>query len=175
MKYYLNAILVVEGKADMAYLSNYFSSEIIVVNGYELAKPTLDYLKDKRVAILTDPDEAGQQIRRKLNAELNNVINIEIDVKQCLRGNKNGVAECMIEEIFEKLQPLIVVQPLPVGKVTTADIQKIKLMNNTHLRMFVCQKLHLGMCNQKQLVKRLNYHKIDLEQLQKLIEEYHGN
>ena len=36
MKRYLRAILVVEGKADMAYLSNYYASEIIAVNGYEL-------------------------------------------------------------------------------------------------------------------------------------------
>ena len=59
MKRYLNAILVVEGKADAAYLSNYYASEIIAVNGYELAKQTLEYLKYKSVIILTDPENGN--------------------------------------------------------------------------------------------------------------------
>ncbi|NLB48255.1 MAG: DUF4093 domain-containing protein [Erysipelotrichia bacterium] len=175
MKRYLNAILVVEGKADKAYLANYFASEIVVVNGYEMAKPTLDYLKDKQVIVLTDPDEAGQWIRQKLNRELNKVINVEVDSKQCIRGFKKGVAECTIAEIFKKLQPYILKEPYKEGKITTADLQKIGLINDVELRTFVCQKLHLGRCNLKQLIKRLNYHRIQLEELQKLIKEYHGN
>jgi ribonuclease M5 len=175
MKRYLNAILVVEGKADAAYLSNYYASEIIAVNGYELAKQTLEYLKYKSVIILTDPDKAGIEIRAKLNEQLKNAVNVEIDIDQCLRGNKKGVAECMIDEIIKQLSPYENNKPLEEDKITTADLQKICLLNDTNLRNFICQKLRLGICNLKQLVKRLNYHKIELVTIAKLIEEYHGN
>lgn len=175
MKRYLKAILVVEGKADMAYLSNYYASEIIAVNGYELAKETLNYLKDKKVIIFTDPDKAGKEIRNKLNAQIQNAINVEIDINQCLKGNKKGVAECVIEEIIKQLLPFEIDKPLIEDKIDTADLQKIGLFNDADLRSFVCQKLRLGICNLKQLVKRLNYHKIELITLTKLIEEYHGN
>ena len=33
MKYYLNGILVVEGKEDKAFLSNFIKSEILTING----------------------------------------------------------------------------------------------------------------------------------------------
>ena len=47
MKMYLDGVLVVEGKEDASYLSNYISSEIVVVNGYELDEATINYLKGK--------------------------------------------------------------------------------------------------------------------------------
>ena len=47
MKLYLKGILVVEGKEDASYLSNYIASEIVVVNGFEITKSTISYLKDK--------------------------------------------------------------------------------------------------------------------------------
>ena len=67
MKMYLDGVLVVEGKEDASYLSNYISSEIVVVNGYELDERTITYLKGKKVIALLDPDDAGKTIRKKLN------------------------------------------------------------------------------------------------------------
>ena len=72
MRISLNRILVVEGKEDASYLSSYISSEIVVVNGYELSDATISYLKDKPVILLLDPDSAGESIRNKLNRVLNN-------------------------------------------------------------------------------------------------------
>ena len=86
MKMYLDGVLVVEGKEDASYLSNYISSEIVVVNGYELDEATIDYLKGKKVIALLDPDEAGKTIRNKLNSLIRDVINVEIDINKCNRG-----------------------------------------------------------------------------------------
>ena len=49
MKKYLDGILVVEGKEDASYLSNYISSEIVTTNGFDIPKETISYLKDKKV------------------------------------------------------------------------------------------------------------------------------
>ena len=98
MKEYLKGVLVVEGKEDAAYLSNYISSEIVVINGFEMNHTTINYLKDKEVILLVDPDEAGKNIRKTLNGRLFNVINVEIDISKCNRGKKKGVAECDISE-----------------------------------------------------------------------------
>ena len=97
---HLNRILVVEGKEDASYLSNYIDSEIVFVNGYELSEANISYSKNRPVILLLDPDEAGKIIRKKLNLLLNDVINIEIDIKKCTRGIKNGVAECEIDEVL---------------------------------------------------------------------------
>ena len=91
MKKYLNSILVVEGKEDASYLSNYIDSEIVTVQGYEIPEATINYLKNKKVIIFTDPDEAGKKIRERLNNSIRDAVNIEIDIKKCTRGSKPSV------------------------------------------------------------------------------------
>ena len=100
MRLFLDGVLVVEGKEDASYLSNYIESEIVVVNGFELDPTTISYLNNKRVIALLDPDDSGKQIRKSLNKVLSNIVNVEIDINKCIRGSKNGVAECEINEIL---------------------------------------------------------------------------
>lgn len=175
MKLYLDGILVVEGKEDASYLSNYVSSEIVVVNGYELAEQTLSYLKDKKIIVMTDPDEAGIQIRKKINEIIPNSINVEVDINKCTRGKKSGIAECEIEEILKKLMLHVPPKIENVQNVKLADLQKIGLLNNVELRNYICGKINLGKCNNKQLIKRINSNKIKIENIEKIVKEYYGN
>ena len=165
MKITLNGILVVEGKEDASYLSNYISSEIVVVNGYELPKATIPYLKDKKVILLTDPDEAGLKIREKLNSLLSNASNVEIDIKKCVRGHKNGVAECDINEILTKLKDYTIEENKTESDIKLSDLYNLGLMNNKELRESVCQKLNIGSCNAKTLYKRLLNNNVSLNKL----------
>lgn len=177
MKLFLNGVLVVEGKEDASYLSNYIESEIVVVNGYEMSDYTINYLKGKTIIALLDPDDAGKQIRKTLNDKLENVINVEIDINKCIRGTKNGVAECSIDEIMAKLQPYSVKNPAKLKRIQESDIFKLGLVNDdVDLRKYVCEKLNLGKCNGKVLLKRLNANNVSMEELTKVMEEYkHGN
>ena len=166
MKINLDGILVVEGKEDASYLSNYISSEIVVVNGFELSKNTISYLKNKRVILLLDPDESGLRIREKLNKELDNAINVEIDIFKCNRGIKKGVAECDINEVLAKLSGYVIDSETKNNTdIKVSDLYELGLINNKELRDEVCQKLNLGKCNGKQLYKRLITNHISLSQL----------
>ncbi len=166
MKAYLDGILVVEGKEDASYLSNYIASEIVIVNGFELSKDTINYLKDKKVILLLDPDESGLKIRKKLNKELTNPINAEIDISKCNRGIKKGVAECQIDEVLAKLSQYVIEKDMGnTSDIKISDLYELGLINNKELRDEVCEKLNLGKCNGKQLYKRLLINKISLNQL----------
>ena len=169
MKIFLDGILVVEGKEDASYLSNYISSEIVTTNGFEIPKEKISYLKDKRVIVLTDPDEAGLRIRQKLNELLPNSINVEVDIKKCIRNTKNGVAECDIDEVLTKLKPFIVNQIDTESDITISDLYDLGLMNNKDLREQVCAKLKFGKCNAKTMYKRLLNNNIKLEQLYEIM------
>ena len=176
MKKYWAYPLVVEGKEDASYLSNYIDSEIVVVNGFELSRKTIEYLKSKTVIALLDPDEAGKQIRQKLNKELSNVINIEIDINKCNRGEKNGVAECEINEILDKLTPYVTEKEVNQDIISNTDLYNLGLLENKELREYVCEQLKLGKCNNKQLLNRLSTNNIELNRLKKIVEEYqNGN
>ena len=169
MKIFLDGILVVEGKEDSSYLSNYISSEIVITNGFEIPKEKISYLKDKKVIVLTDPDEAGKKIRQKLNELLPNSINVEVDIKRCVRNTKNGVAECDINEVLTMLKPYIVEQIDTKSDITISDLYGLGLMNNKDLREQVCAKLKLGKCNAKTMYKRLLNNNIKLEQIYEIM------
>ena len=175
MKMHLDGVLVVEGKEDASYLSNYISSEIVVVNGYELDAKTIAYLQGKKVIALLDPDDAGKTIRKKLNDAICDVINIEIDINKCNRGKKNGVAECEISEIIGKLQAFSIKNPEITPNIAISDLYNLGITENNELRTHVAKKLNLGICNNKQLLKRLNLNQVQLEVLKKIVKEYHGN
>ena len=176
MKIVLNRILVVEGKEDASYLSNYIDSEIVVVNGYELAKSTIDYLKDKPVILLLDPDLAGEEIRNKLNKSLNNVVNIAVDIKKCTKGIKNGIAECEIGEILSKLSEFCGEFQKTKTDISTSNLYDLGLSKDKKMRNYLCEKINLGNCNFKTLKKRLIFNDIKLKQVCEIIEEYkNGN
>ena len=176
MKITLNRILVVEGKEDASYLSNYINSEIVIVNGYELSAATLSYLKDKPVILLMDPDKAGEEIRSKLNSFLNDVVNVSVDIKKCNRGSKNGVAECEIDEVLGKLSEFCKDFTAKQADFSTADLYELGLVSDKNIRDFVCEKLNLGKCNFKTMQKRLISNNIKYKQVCEIIEEYkNGN
>ena len=176
MKLHLNRILVVEGKEDASYLSNYIDSEIVVVNGYELSKATISYLKNRPVILLLDPDLAGEEIRKILNLALNNVTNVSVDIKKCTKGVKNGIAECEIDEVLGKLSEFCGDFAANSPDFSTSDLYELGLSSDKKMRKFVCEKLNLGECNFKIMQKRLIANNIQLKQVCEIIEEYkNGN
>ena len=172
MKIYLKGVLVVEGKEDASYLSNYIASEIVIVNGFELDKSTISYLNNRHVLALLDPDEAGKQIREKLNKELKDIVNIGVNIDKCNRGTKNGVAECEIDEILAVLKPYVVDKPDNMSAIKQSDLYALGLTNNKEKREFVCEKLNLGKCNGKTLYKRLILNNISYEKLCEIIDSW---
>ena len=176
MKKFLAYPLVVEGKEDASYLSNYIGSEIVVVNGFEISDAVLSYLKNKTIIALLDPDESGKQIRRLLNNKLSNVINVEIDIDKCTKGRKNGVAECEINEIINTLSPYFVDETPFIGNISNYDLYNLGILGNSELRDYVCLKLNLGKCNNKQLFKRISLNNVELDLIKRIVEDYkHGN
>lgn len=175
MKLYLNKVLVVEGKEDASYLSNYIASEIVIVNGYELNEATISYLKGKDVLLLLDPDEAGLRIRKKLNEKLDNCVNIEVDLNRCTRGVKNGVAECEIDEVLQKLRPFATSYPRDSTNIKMSDLYNLGLVNNKDLRRLVSSKFNLGNCNGKTLYKRLVTNNITIDKLKEIIKDINND
>ena len=169
MKLYLKGILVVEGKEDASYLSNYIASEIVIVNGFEIPESTISYLKDKTVILLLDPDEAGLKIRNKLKKLLPNSIDVEIDINKCNKGIKNGVAECEIDEILSKLHKYVDNEFKSSSDIKKSDLYELGIIGNKELRKRVCEKFNLGDCNGKTIYKRLLNNNISFEQLCEII------
>ena len=179
MKYYLNKILVVEGKEDVSYLSSFLDVEFVTTNGYDIPLEDIEYLnaasKYKDIIVLVDPDLAGREIETKLKKKLTNATYLNVEISKCTRGSKQGIAECEKEEILNILKPYIEIKKCEKSRVLQQNLLKVDLSDKT-LREYLTKKFSLGNCNNKTMIKRLETLQINEEELMKAIEEYkNGN
>ena len=177
MKYYLNEIVVVEGKEDSCFLSSFIEAEYVITNGYEIPDEEINYLneasKHKNIIVLVDPDKAGRMIESELKQKLLKATFLNVEIYKCSRGKKDGIAECEIEEIINVLKPYLKTEKYKNNGVLQGKSLKIEL-SNKELRSYLSKKYHLGKCNNKTLLKRLNTLEISEEELVKKIEDYNN-
>ena len=175
MRYFIDGVLIVEGKGDSSYLSSFIDAMYVCTNGYDIKEQDIDFLKhvstQKKVIILTDPDDAGKKIRERLNKLLPFAINVEVSYESCHKNHKHGIAECDKETIITALKEHFSKQkPQPYNEY-------LFLMNGNDslLREEICAKFHLGKCNFKTMIKRLNFLNIKEKETKKVMDEYYGN
>ena len=70
MEQHINEVIVVEGRDDIDAVSKAVNADIIATHGYGITKDTIERIKSayetRGIIILTDPDSAGQRIRKRL-------------------------------------------------------------------------------------------------------------
>lgn len=177
MKYVIDGVIIVEGKTDVAFLSSFIDAEFVLTNGYDINKDEIDFVlaasKSKNIIILSDSDEAGNQIRNRLNKLIPNAINALVDINKCDKNNKHGVAECAKDEIISVLKPYFSLETLKRGKITLQDLSLLGLTGDSNskiLKQKVCKRLNLGICNTKNMLKRINFLGITLQEIKEAVE-----
>ncbi len=101
MKKKIKEVIVVEGKDDISAVKNAVDAEVFQVNGHAVRKnKSIEILKlayeNKGLIILTDPDYAGEEIRKYLckarfsldNSE--NIFNLDLMIDYNLIGKDNS-------------------------------------------------------------------------------------
>lgn len=168
MKNNIDAVIVVEGNMDVARISNYFDAIFVTTNGHQIPDEEIDFLrhlpKEKDIIILTDSDDAGESIRKRINDKIDRCINLKIDKEKCNHRGKHGVAEAEEDAIKELLTPYI--KEVTYGNITSSDLYSLGI-NHKEKRNLLSKELHLGITNNKTLIKRLNYLNIKLETIAK--------
>lgn len=172
----IDGVVVVEGKSDVAFLSNFLETEFVITNGSDIPQDTIDYLKKisqtKNIYVLTDPDYPGEKIRRTLDEHIPNLKHCFVNKEKSIRHGKVGVAESTKEEVISALQNVVVVNKHVEGSLTMNDLLELGLTgqnDSSSKRDSICKQLRLGHCNTKTLLKRLNYCGITKEEINKLL------
>ena len=178
MKYFINKIIVVEGKEDASYLSSFIDAEYITTNGYDIKPQELDYINEaskyKEILVLVDPDKAGRDIENRLRSRIAKSTYLNINISKCNRGKKNGVAECDQDEIIRILKPHFSDKNSQKTGDLRGKLNKIDF-SDKELRNYLSKKLHLGICNLKKLFIRLETLQISEEKILEIVKEYYGN
>ena len=172
----IDGVIVVEGKSDVAFLSNFIEAEFVTTNGSEIPDSTIEYLKEisskSQIYVLTDPDSPGEKIRAKLNENIPNLKHCFVKKENSIKKGKVGVAESTKEEILEALKNAITSIDSKKNNIDMSDLSSLGLTGTpdaNEKREKVANKLHLGHCNAKTFLKRLNYCDITIDELKKML------
>ena len=174
---YLDGLLIVEGKSDEAFIKSFLECDVYKTNGFDIKEEDILFLKEvsksRKIIILTDPDKAGHQIRQKINECIRNTYNINIDIELCNKHGKHGVAEANKKAILDALQEYIIDERPKENNIEAYQLINLGL-NNKNKREYICKTFHLGKCNTKAMIERINILKIDIKEIRKALEKY-GN
>ena len=104
MKKKIKEVIVVEGKDDISAVKNAVDAEVFQVNGHAVRKNrSIEFLKlayeNKGLIILTDPDYAGEEIRKYLCKHFPNAKNAYISRVSGTKDGDIGVENASPEDI----------------------------------------------------------------------------
>ena len=160
-KPYIDHVIIVEGTSDKNKVLNLFDARVFVTNGYDVDEALLWFIaKYKKIIVLTDSDDAGKQIRNRINNVVE-CINVEVNLDKCDKHHKHGVAECDKEELISVLKPYISTKPSK-DIITNNDLFLLNVNKDKLIKTF-----GLGDISNKQLVDLINIAGLAKEDLSK--------
>ena len=179
MKKRIQEVIVVEGKDDISAVKRAVDAELIEVNGFAVRrKSTLNKIKNASeragVIVLTDPDFAGEQIRKTIENYVPNIKHAYISREEGRRGDNIGIENATPEAILkalegakckttEKRSEFTIVDMIENGLSVGAD-SKIN-------RQKLGSILKIGYANTKQFLSKLNNFGITREEFENAIRE----
>lgn len=172
----IKELIVVEGKTDLIFLKSFLDADLVITNGSEISKETLEYIKEanKRqgVIILTDPDYPGLRIRNLITEYIGDCKHAYIEKSKAIKGKKVGIAETKKEDIIEALKNVVTYKKDNEKLVCESDLYEMGLLgrdDSKKLREKVCNYYHLGWCNAKTFLKRINMFGLTKEKIKEVI------
>jgi ribonuclease M5 len=174
-------VIVVEGKNDAFKISTIFPEiKVVTTNGSAIDFDAVNLLKKldetHDIILLTDPDHAGERIRRLLSKSLKHVYHVFIDrdVAISSNGKKVGIEHASEADIRRSLENIKMVSKMSTSDVTHAFLHDRGLTGSKHsqfLRDILSNRLGIGKTNGKSLYQRLHMFDITQEQITEVLSE----
>lgn len=165
--------IVVEGKTDSDRLKSIFDVQTIQTKGTSLNKKVLEEIisvsQKNGVILFLDPDNTGEQIRKKIMQILPTAKNCFLKRSDMKNNSKKiGLAEAKTKAIITALENACT---FVTDNVSITWNEYISFELDTKVkREKICNNLKISYCNFKQLFKRLNMMGITKEKLQEIID-----
>ncbi|MGF7058410.1 ribonuclease M5 [Brassicibacter mesophilus] len=159
----IKEIIVVEGKDDITAVKRAVDAEIIATGGFGITDTTLERIKlagERRgVIIFTDPDFAGEKIRKIVSKGVKNCKHAFLPRDKATKEGNIGIENAIPEDIIEALSKARVESVEMRREFSNTDLFENGLIGNEDARKrrdYLGRILGIGYCNSKQFLKRLN-------------------
>lgn len=178
----IKEIIVVEGKDDISKVKSALEAEVIATGGFGYGDRFLRDLKNiaekKGVIILTDPDFAGEQIRRRISKDLKNCKHAFLPQGKALKKGDIGVENATAEDIRQaiyKARPEVEEKRQLFKKEDLINLGLIGAQDSMEKRDQLGHLLGIGYGNGKQFLNRLNNFGITREEFVEALEKLEEN
>ena len=173
----IKEVIVVEGKTDVATLSNIVKAEFIITNGFEISEETIELIKrvneTKGIILFLDPDGPGEKIRMKIMNRIPNLKHAFVNPKHAKKGKKIGVAETSKEYILEALENVVTLKEreYSISYLNFYELGLVGNKNTLEKRLKIEEYFRIGHGSAKTCLKRLNMLGITLNELKEVLEK----
>lgn len=167
----IKEIIIVEGKDDVAAVKKALEAEVISTHGFGISKETFERIikagHEKGIIVLTDPDYAGELIRKRITevfpaAKQAYILRQDGERKGDI-GVENASPEVIRQAIFSAHGTLTDRRE----EFTVRDLMDNRLIGSTDSktrRIKLGKLLNIGYANGTQLLQRLNNYGIEREE-----------
>ncbi|WP_073153694.1 ribonuclease M5 [Paramaledivibacter caminithermalis] len=169
----IKEVIVVEGRDDEAAVKRAVDAEIIVTHGFGITKDTLKRIKfaqeRKGVIIFTDPDSAGERIRKTISSKIKGCKHAFLPREEAIKNNDIGIENATPESIrsaLSKVRSLLNEKRNEFKKIDLIinDLEGSK--NASKRRDELGKILGIGYGNSKQFLNRLNNYGVEREEFE---------
>lgn len=178
----IKEVIVVEGRDDITVVKAAVDAEVIATRGFgynKKFKKNLKTIAEKRgIIVLTDPDYAGEQIRKDISQGIENCKHAFLPQNLAIKGDNIGVENATAQDIRDAIA-----KARPIQVEATQEFTKIELLNHGFIggkeskdrREELGRILGIGYSNSKQLLNRLNNFGITREEFDEAVERIEKN
>jgi ribonuclease M5 len=170
----INEIIVVEGRDDQAAIKRALDTETIATHGYGIKKETWDLIEraynTRGIIIFTDPDYAGEEIRRKLKAKFPAAKEAFLSRDDATKAGDIGIENAEPENILAALKKAQCTMVEIVLEYDMADLIRHGLAGGTgssEKRAKLGKMLGIGYGNGAAFLNKLNQYGITREAFEK--------
>lgn len=167
--------IIVEGRDDEARVKQSIDAMIIVTHGFGIKEETWKLIdkayREKGVIIFTDPDHAGEMIRRKIEKRCPKALHANLSREKARKNKDIGVENASSEDILTAIlsakskksetqgKSLLSNNSQSESSLSPEDIYALGICGGEGAKIRrerLCDKLGIGYTNAKGFIKRAN-------------------
>ncbi|ERI95132.1 ribonuclease M5 [Clostridiales bacterium oral taxon 876 str. F0540] len=167
----IKEVIVVEGRDDVTAVKRAVDAEIIAVGGFGINAKVINRIKEAQkrqgVIVLTDPDFAGEKIRRIISKRVPDIKHAYITQIEGTKDGDIGVENASPEAILRALEMAKFEIKERREEFNIHDLVYFKLTGDNkskERREALGGELGIGYCNANQFLTRLNNYGITREE-----------
>ena len=174
----IKEVIVVEGKNDVHAVKRAVDADCLTTGGFGLTPYSLDKIQQaytkRGIIILTDPDCAGERIRRFLSERFPEAKHAFVPKEDATAKNDIGIEQASVEAIRTSLSKVRYQECEPGNEFSLYDLMSSGLngINDAGVRRaLVGSKLGIGYANAKTFLQRLNNYGVTRTEFEQALQE----